>query len=258
MFLMAKRQCQAEWSKLASLRSTWVILPLAVVVGIAASLVMCAEAVIAREILGGGVRQWEPIQIAHWIRMMICTLFSLWAVGSVTGEYRVSTMPLSYRACQRPGLSLGAKWLVTGVIAAVLTGVTVVISIAADKVAFPSVTESWSFSSSDVVHLMWSLPAYSFLVCGLGVGVGALFRTASASVGLLLLWQFVLEPFSVVLPNGGKAFAFLPFSNGSVFIGEETQFPLPIEGWQMAGVLFAVWVVAACAGGWYRVVKRYA
>ena len=95
-------------------------------------------------------------------------------------------------------------------------------------------------------------------MCGLGVGLGALFRTASAAVGIMLLWEFVLEPFSVILPHGSKAFALLPFNNGAVFIGEETQFPLPVEGWQMAGLLLVVWVVMACAGGWYRVQKRYA
>ncbi|MEJ4113127.1 ABC transporter permease subunit [Corynebacterium kroppenstedtii] len=258
MVQMAKRQCAAEWSKLASLRSTWLILPCAVVVGIVASLVMCGQAVLAQKVLGGSIRQWEPIQVAHWIRMMTCTLFALWAIGSVTGEYRVGTMPLSYRASRNAGVLLTAKWLVTGVVSAFLSGVTMMVAIGADKLLFSSVAGSWNFTSSDVLHLLWAIPVYSFLMCGLGVGLGALFRTASAAVGIMLLWEFVLEPFSVILPHGSKAFALLPFNNGAVFIGEETQFPLPVEGWQMAGLLLVVWVVMACAGGWYRVQKRYA
>lgn len=246
------RQCRGEWAKLASLRSTWIILPLALVVGLVASLVMCGEAVIAREVLGGAVRSWDVIQVAHWVRMMTCTLFALWAVSSVTGEYRSGTMALSYRACQRPAVMLGAKWFVTGLVAMALTLLTGIAVFIVDKLMFPTVAGHWTVASSDVHHLLWALPVYSFLACGLGVGIGALCRTAAISVAVVLLWQFVLEPFSVVLPHGAQFFAYLPFGNGAVFIGEETQFPLPVAGWLPAGAMFAVWVLGACVAGCYR------
>lgn len=256
MLKLLGRLMASEMTKLFSLRSTWVVLPLAAVLGIIASLIMCGQAVVAIEIMKGQVSNWKPIQVMHWIRLITSTLLSLWAIVSITGEYRAGTLPLTFRSTQRASLLIIAKWLVTGVISAVITAITIPVSLLMDMVFFPSVTDNWSLSDPDVIHVWWALPLYSFLICGIGVGLGALARTATLGVGVFLLWQFVLEPFSLVIPFAAKTFAYLPFNNGGVLIGEATQFPLPIDGWVLPAICLALWTCVACAAGWWAMTKR--
>lgn len=254
---MMAQLLRAEFRKLFSLRGTWVVLPLAVLLGLAASVAMCLQALIAAKVLhDDAALDWEPEQVVHWLRIITVTLLSLWAVNAVASERRAATMPLSLRAAGGPGRLLLVKWMVTGGVSALLVAVTVPLTVVLDAALVPAVTEGWSPLDSAVLHFQWTLPLYAVLACGIGVGLGACARSAALGVGGLLFWQFILEPFSLLAPKGAVLYSLAPFNNGAIFIGEESQFPLPFGGAAASALWFAVWAAAVLLLGWRAINRR--
>lgn len=133
-----------------------------------------------------------------------------------------------------------------------LVPVTVIV----DTIAVPSVTQDWSPLAPAVLHFQWTLPLYAFLTCGIGVGLGACARLAALGVGGLLCWQFILEPFSILAPKGNVLYALLPFNNGGIFTGEESQYPLPFGGAMASGAWFTLWTLLVLALGGWRLFSR--
>ncbi|WP_448851781.1 hypothetical protein [Corynebacterium sp. 335C] len=260
------RQIRAEWVKASSLPGLRWAAPLALLLGVVAALAMCAQAVVAKELLeasaagsagGGAATSWEPVQVLHWIRLATATVMALWAVGTVTGDYRGGTLGLTHRACRRWWVVLAAKWAVTGLATAIVLAVAVPLCILPAMAVFPSVTGGWSLGDPEVLHGWWTLAVYGFLLCGIAVGLGAVSRTATLGVGGLLTWQFVVEPMLVLAPGGATLHALLPLANGATFIGEETQFPLPFGGPMLSGLWVLLWALALLALGRWAMAARH-
>lgn len=141
------------------------------------------------------------------------------AAMTVTGEYRTGTIRTTFLATPNRTLVLCAKAAVAAVVAAVLAGVMVVLSIAAARVAGGQrVGARLSLADAGAWRPVGAIALYAALGAVLAVGLAALLRHAAGVIAILVLLPFVVEPLLGSLPRVGEHIGpLLPFANAFTF-----------------------------------------
>ena len=230
----------SEWTKLRTTKSLWWTTGLAFLLpvfftGISAALdnpdyPFYAAATAAQNFLALGL---IPLMIQ--------------AAMVVTTEYRYNVSSINFTITPRRWQVALAKLVLYGLLAAVITLLTLVVSYIVGDALAPNPID-WS---SDIFaqRSMWALPLLSFFVVLLVQGLGWIIR-ATAGVVVIVLALPIVEAILGFIPKIGTKLQFIaPFQNMTIF-GLNTPAPGPnpfggdpIGVWGAFGI-FALWAVA--------------
>jgi ABC-2 type transport system permease protein len=192
---------RCEWLKLWSLRSTWITLGVAVVLGIGGGAGIAAAAAHAYRQGHIGRHGWQPVEVT-----LISLFFVQWAMAvlgalTITGEYGSGMIRSSLAAVPKRARFLVAK-------AAVLT---VVVLVVGEVIAFGSFLLGQAVLGAGVPHASLSDSTTLRAVVGAGLyltaigllstGLGFLVRSTAAAiaivVGVLFVFPIVFEAIPV-------------------------------------------------------------
>ena len=142
------------------------------------------------------------------------------AVLLVTGEYGNGTAKSNVLAAPKRWQLPVAKWIVYGLIAAVVTVIVSVVSVylykwvAGLQIEDTSVLDGMSMSADDAWNVVARMTLFSVLGVGLAIGVAYLLRHTAGAMAVVLLWSLVLEDLVNFIPKvSDEIYPFMPFLN---------------------------------------------
>jgi ABC-2 type transport system permease protein len=213
----------AEFRKLRTVRTAWVVLALAqiVIVGGVAGLMLNSDDPTSLETQRGAV--------AH---VGLVSLFTLvLGITAVAGEYRHRTITDAYLATPRRDRVVLAKLGVytgTGVVFGVVGSATALITTA---VWLATKGSSLDVSSPDLWRTVIGGIAWNAAFAAIGVGIGALITNLMGAVAAALAWLALVEGIVAQLIGGAKDW--LPFALGTALDSMPTSTGGPAQ-WQAA------------------------
>jgi len=243
------RVCGAEWTKLFSLRSTWLVLGTAAI-----STVTLAGTISWAANRGGGVEQSlaEAVGRAYLGVDIFSLVLGIFGILLVTGEYGSGLIRATLAAVPRRLPVLVAKAAVFSAVAVPVLAVVCVASFLLVQ-AFVAPGQRVGLDAPGVPRATVGAALAPVALGLIGMGVGAMLRhtagAITAYVAALLVLPALLPaalPASVrddVLPYVPVAAAQATYAIG----GAENPFPMlsPVK----AALVVAAWVIAALAGG---------
>jgi ABC-type transport system involved in multi-copper enzyme maturation permease subunit len=198
----------AETRKLRTMLQTWIIAGSGIVLTVFFVVLILVLARVTPESTETGI---PPLETDEGVRTVmnqgtfILALVLVLGTLIITSEYRHQTITSTFLAEPRRGRVLSAKFLVSGVVGLVVTGVTaaLVVVVVLAGLALVDVTVS---DASSLVY--W--PAIGLVLAGigyalLGVAVGALVRNQIAALVGAMIWVLIIDPLiQGLLPDVGK------------------------------------------------------
>jgi ABC-2 type transport system permease protein len=182
------RVIKSEWIKIRTILAHKIL----VLVGVAFPVVVITLAATFGSVAEGP----DSIEMSEFILgMCIVTamLIGVVTVIGLTSEYTHNTIRPTYAATPRRPRVLGAKLLVSSLIALVVTALTVFAAWFSGSTIFNSRGGETSISDPKVLTVLVSTVVLAVLVSWFGFGIGLLVRNSPASVSLLLLWPLLIE-----------------------------------------------------------------
>ncbi|MFO7272853.1 MAG: ABC transporter permease subunit [Sphaerobacter thermophilus] len=251
---------RAEWTKLMTVRSTYVLLALSLLLSVAVTaLVSWAAGWSWSEWAEADRAAFDPV-INSFVGLLLATvLLVALSVGFVTSEYTSGMVRLTLTTTPRRGRVLLAK---AGVIAAVTMVAGVIITVAtfltgqAVFAAYDVPTASLGDRDAALAVLATGLTTAVYPV--IGVAIGYLLRRTAAAITVTLLLMFAPAFFGPLLPLRWqeRVLAYLPGpATDSLAFGHlATDAPMYLER-GIAAVVVAAWLVALL-GAAYLVLNR--
>ncbi len=180
-----------------------------------------------------------PEKAAMGVAVFGVPVLMILASMTVTGEYRSGMVRTTFLATPNRTLVLAAKAVVAALFSGGCAAGTVIGAIVVARlVAKPLVGSQLSLTGPAVWRTVGAIALYAALAAVLGVGVGALLRTAAGAVAVLLLWPLVVEPMLGNLPSvGTEVGPYLPFANAFLFMRVQWLFPAYAMPWGEFGSL---------------------
>lgn len=245
-----------ESIRLRSIRSTWVLVLAAV-----ASAALVAE-IVAREILRGEEFLSEPETIVSLLTgssgvgpLSFPALFAgLIGVAALGTEYRHGLMQSTLTAVPRRGVLLFAKLIVVGLFAALTAVLSLGAAFAVGRAEIGSGFGTGLLTAGDTERALAGFVALVVLTALLGVGLGALLRSATAAGIVLVALPALVEPLAIWALTGPRSglgediAAHLPFTAGAQMVnlpgGDGPGFDLVALGALAGGLTFLAFVAA--------------
>ncbi|MGW4246454.1 ABC transporter permease, partial [Nocardia sp. NPDC004722] len=192
---LVRRGVAAEWTRTTGRSFLWTVavpatflLPLLVTFVIAA----VAERLAALP----GQRFVAPVSTTnsvYWVMTFSVSIMMVTAAYAHGSQRRGQTSDLNTFLFPRPWTVALARWIYYGAIAAMSTVVLLVVVMVTLPHQFPELYGAVDITDSAGIRFLWTVPVYAFAACGVGVAAGALIRTPSAAVAVLLFWVYVAE-----------------------------------------------------------------
>lgn len=235
------RTLVSEWTKLRTLRGTWVTLAAAVV------LMVGVAALVSSVVVG----QWDSadaVDRATFDAMSIALAgitfasIAIAALGvmTITGEYSTGSIRATLLAVPRRTPVLAAKALLLAVVTYVSMLAASLASFGIAMAILSGKGIETSLGDPGVLRVLLGAPAYLVVVALLGLGVGALLRSTPAGITTLLGLLLVLPPLAWLLPGtiGDTLSHWLP-SNAGQQVTLVTPDPAGLAPWLGLGVAAA-------------------
>jgi ABC-2 type transport system permease protein len=247
---------RSEWTKFASLRSTW--LTAAVTVFLALSVGALASSGQARgyaEIPAADRAAWDPTAASLTAITVAQLAIGVLGVLVITGEYATGSIQPSLLAVPRRGRLLAAK-------AGVFTLVAVLLG---QLIGFASFYLGQAFfAGNDVPHATLGQPEVARAVIGgglylaalglLGLGLGTLLRSSAGAIGTLVAITLLVRAVAQALPDQWRDWVNEYWPTAA---GEQIFAVVPVDGalapWAGFGVLCGC--VALVGAGGYLVLR---
>jgi ABC-2 type transport system permease protein len=220
----------AEWYKLRTTRSTWVI-----VVG-AVLLMMLGAGVAARDDVG--VESADASDAA--LRFVPVVQFALGALGmlAMTSEYATRSIVVTLACTPSRTRLLLAKAVVVGV-AVFVAGIPV--TLLGVAVSAPQLTGLSHVDAGQLTARVLATAAYLALVAELALGLGVLIRRSAGALTVLFLLMIGLP---VMLPRStGRLVEFTPGRAGDHFMAGEFGYGLVVAGWASVAIAAGIWAL---------------
>jgi len=231
----------AEFRKLRTVRSTWLLLGIAQLVVVAG---------VSGLMIRNDDRTGSTAQQGAMAHVGLVAIFSLLlGVLAVAGEYRHRTITDAYLATPRRDRVVLAKLAVTvgaGVVFGLVATVTALVTTAA------WIGSALSISSWDLWRTLLGGLAWNVAFAAIGVGVGALITNLIAAVAAALAWLALVE--GIVAQLLGGAGKWLPFALGSALDGLPGRTNVPPQ-WQ-AGLALTAYAAAFVAAAVATTLRR--
>jgi hypothetical protein len=180
------RLVASEWLKLRTLRSTWVIIALAVVGPVLLGALFAAN---TDDMTGS-----ELFQMTAAVSIIAFILLGVLGAISITAEFGHNTIKPTFAATPRRLRVVTAKALV-------IAGSSATVQVVAGAIAIGTATaiaqgrgSTISFGGIDnLVPAAAGLVLFAALLGLLGLGFGLLLKSTPGAVALLILWPFMIE-----------------------------------------------------------------
>jgi ABC-type transport system involved in multi-copper enzyme maturation permease subunit len=247
------RVIRSEWVKLASLRSTWITVAVAVVVlvGFGAMATGVAAGDVSHPGAGGGggrIASIGPTDLSLAGAALAGLILGILGVLAVSSEYSSGMIRATLAAVPRRWPVLVAKTLVVGALALV---VALPATLAAFFVgqAILGVGKNVALTDPGVLRAVLGTGAYVAATALLGLAIGALLRHATGAVGVMFV-LLLLAPglLGLILPSSwaDSVLKYLPSNAASSFTSVTAPSGMLSPG--VGVVVLAAWVVALLVG----------
>jgi ABC-2 type transport system permease protein len=225
----------SEWTKLASVRSTWWCTGVYLLVVGGAGWLAAAG---TQSALDATVAVQTTLTGFGFGQLVLVVLGAL----AVTAEFGSGMALASLTVVPRRTRWLAAKTLVVAAWAAVLTAVLAVLCAVAARALVP-VPGGVSLGDPDVLRALGLQVAVAVLVSVLAVALGAALRSTAGAVGLGMALVFLLPP--ILALAGGRVAAHLSQALPALRVGEDAFLAVGTS-WQVGMAVVAAWA----AGLW--------
>lgn len=234
---------RSEWTKLRSVHSTWAIAASAVVAGIALGLLGASDvfATPASELPS----TWDPTALSMKGILFVQLLVGMLGSLSVTAEHDTGMIGTSLSVAPSRSRFLLAKTAVACGFALLTSAITVALSFAVVQLAVMNTgLPAASIRTPDVITALLGAVLYLTLVALIGVSVGALTRSTTASLAVLVGILLLAPALGPGLPGGlGEWFArYWP-----VTAGQAAYTVVPIAGAVLPAVGLSILSISALA-----------
>lgn len=246
------RVVRSEWTKLRSLRSTWIVAAVILLLGLGVGALTSSAMGSAYGTLSAAERaDWDPMS-ANLPSLLITQLaVGVLGVLVMTGEYATRTIQPSVVAVPRRGRLYAAK-------AAVLAGMALVLG---QLVGFASFFLGQSLIAShgaphaalgqpEVLRAVLGGGLYLAAIAMLGFGLGAVVRSTAGGIGLIVGATLLVRLIAQALPAGLADWMdrYWPTAAGEkiISLAPEAGALGPWTGF----TLLCAFVVAVCAAGY--------
>lgn len=257
MAVTQRRVLRSEWTKLYSLRSTAIVLFVAVVliVGLAAILAAVFAA------------QWDQLTPQERARIRPGTdplagiALAQLAVGvlgvlAVSGEYATGMIRATLAAVPRRIPVLWGKLVVVCALVAAVGLAAMFAAFWLSQALLSGRGLAVGLGEPYVLHVLFAAPVYLMLVAALGLALGALLRHTAGAISALVGVLFLLPILFAFLPSAwsGAIGPYLFGAAGNAFwaVPQGTR---QITSAAAAFIVLLAWVGAMFAGACYRIVR---
>ncbi len=192
----------SEWSKLFSVRSTYIALAL----GLLLSIGMTALVSLA---VGSTFDDWQPAEQADFEPIMFSMIgiifggiiYSVFGVLAVTGEYSSGMIRQTLTATPKRGRVLAAKALIVAVVVTIFTLITTVGMFLVGQVIYDSFDmPTVGLGESDALRAVLGLTLLGWCFPLIGLALGFILRSAAGAITAVLAILWLPEIFGGLLP----------------------------------------------------------
>jgi hypothetical protein len=253
-----QRVIHSEWTKVRSLRSSWIVLGVAAIVTVAlagAFGYVFGQRVRAGEIAATPAGAVDTAFLGFDLFTLVVGVFAVW---QMSGEYGSGLIRASLTAVPRRWPLLAAK-------AVVLVAVTVPLSLAVCVTSF--LVCQWlagdagtSLGDPGVLRAVLGATAYPVGTALIGLGVGALVRNIAGSVTVFVAGNLVIPAIlPAALPQRiqDDTLRYLPIAAGqAVYAMSRDTGPVRLLAPAAGGLVLTAWVLAILACGAFVLYRR--
>jgi ABC-2 type transport system permease protein len=244
------RVLRSEWSKLWTLRSTWITLGLSLVFLVAFAAISATTFKSGGR--GPGADAKDAVAVALGGLDFAQLAIGVLGVLAIAGEYSTGMIRSTLAAVPKRLPVLWSKAATYSVVALVVATVGAFAAFFASSVGLHGTGIALNLSSAGVLRSLLGAGVYLSLVGVLGVALGALVRSVAGGIGLLVGMLMLMPLLTDLLPTTLKndVSPYLPGNaGGSVFALHHAAGTLtPAAGL----AVFAGWVAVALAGAAWR------
>ncbi len=243
---------RSEWTKLRSLRSTWLVAAVVLLLGLGIGALASSALGNAYATSSAEERaDWDPM--AAGLPSLLLTQLAVGVLGVlvITGEYATGTIQPSVVAVPRRGRLYAAKAAVLGGLALVLGQV---VGFASFFIGQTLIAGSGAphavLDQPGVLRAVVGAGLYLTAVALLGFGLGAIVRSTAGGIGLVVGATLLVRLIAQALPTGLHDWMdrYWPTAAGEKIIAVLPQ-PGALGPWTGFGLLCG-FVVAVCAAGY--------
>ncbi|MDX6281207.1 MAG: type transport system permease protein [Kribbellaceae bacterium] len=254
-----RRVVRSEWSKLWSLRSTWITVALALLFLVAFGIIAAAR--YKSSVTSG--RQLDPdfadataLSLSLFGVPIAQLALGVLGVLVTAGEYSTGTIRSTLAAVPRRLPVLWSKALVFGSVALVLSVVGVVVTFLIGSNIVSGTPAALTFSSGGVLRSLLGAAFYLGLVGVIGAALGVLLRSVAGGISVLIAALMLIPGLISLLPKSWHQ-AVQPYLPS---VAGQSMFDLhhlPHTLTPAVGLLvFVAWTVVALAGAAWRLASK--
>lgn len=243
---------RSEWTKFASLRSTWLTAAVTVALGLAVgALSVTAQARGYAEIPPAERAAWDPTAMSLTAITVAQLAIGVLGVLVITAEYATGSVQPSLLAVPRRGRLLAAKAGVFTLVAVLLGQLIGFASFFLGQAVFAGQGVPYAtLGQPDVARAVIGGGLYLAALGLLGLGLGTVLRSTAGAIGTLVAITLLVRAIAQAFPDPWRGWVntYWPTSAGEqIFAVVRVDGALP--PWAGFGVLGAT-VALVCAGGY--------
>jgi ABC-type transport system involved in multi-copper enzyme maturation permease subunit len=195
---------RAEWIKLTSVRSTWVTLLVAVLLGIGVGTLISYLSGSHYATRGIGDRIWDPTAVSFRAINIAQLAIAVLGVMVVTSEYSTGMIRASLAAVPRRSRFLASKTLVFTLVALVVGEITAFAAFLLGQAVIGSNAPHTNLGANGVLRAVIGAGLYLAVVGLLASSLGALLRNTAAGISAVVALLFVLPGVVQALPDSWR------------------------------------------------------
>lgn len=251
---------RSEWTKLTALRSTWIVVALAVALSVALSAITAIVIGATWDDASPSERaDFDPISMPLIGALLSGILFTVLAVRAVTSEYASGMMRLTLTATPRRDRVLVAKVCAVSAITVAATAVAVLGMFLVGQAIFAAYDlETASLGEGDALRLMLATLALTPVDAAIAIALAFLLRSTAGAITTLLAMTFAPAIFGSLLPQWveDNVLDYLPAAAGGSITSSHLEDAGTYIAPGLAAVVLALWVVAFLGSAGVALVRR--
>ena len=252
---------RSEWSKIMSVRTTWISLVLALVLSVGLTMLLAWAVGLSFDDLNEADQAtFDPITLNMSGLLVAGIIFVVLGVNLVASEYSSGMIRQTLSTTPKRGRVLMAKVIVVGAIALVAgTVINIAVMVAGNIVLGAYDLPTAKLSDGDTLQALFGLTLTTPVFPILGVAVAFLLRSAAGAITAVLALLFLPSMFGQLLPQRWQedVLGWLPGPlTDSVSIGFLDPDGAMVKNAWVAGGALIVWLALFLGAAWWFLTKR--